>query len=93
MNKNEMIAALPDRIRGLGTLAYNLWWSWSSSARELFSSLDLRAWRESGHNPIRMLATLSPGLIADAVQDHDFLDRYDAVMDQFEAETGTPGGW
>ncbi|MCJ7549966.1 MAG: alpha-glucan family phosphorylase, partial [Anaerolineae bacterium] len=47
----------------------------------------------SGHNPIRMLATLSPGLIADAVQDHDFLDRYDAVMDQFEAETGTPGGW
>jgi starch phosphorylase len=93
VNETKAIFALPDRISGLGTLAYNLWWSWSAPARELFRSLDLQAWRESGHNPIRMLAMLPPGLVADAAQDREFLARYDAVMDQFEVETSTRGGW
>ena len=92
MNETKAIFALPDRVRGLEDLAYNLWWSWNAPARELFRSLDLQAWRASGHNPIRMLAMLPPGLVADAVQDREFLIRYDAVMDQFEAETGTQVG-
>ena len=58
MNGPKAVFALPDRIRGLEDLAYNLWWSWSAPARELFRSLDLQAWRESGHNPIRVLAML-----------------------------------
>jgi len=84
---------LPQRIDGLGRLAYNLWWSWHPSARELFRALDLQAWRESGHNPVRMLALLSPNVMENAVQDPDFMAHYDAVMDQFEAETASPAGW
>ena len=47
---------LPARIRGLARLSYNLWWSWQREARELFPALDQQAWRESDHNPLRMLA-------------------------------------
>jgi hypothetical protein len=31
---------LPDRIKDLGELASDLWWSWNFRARELFRRLD-----------------------------------------------------
>jgi len=84
---------LPQRIGGLGRLAYNLWWSWHPPARDLFRALDLQAWRESGHNPVRMLSSISLNTVENAVQDQGFLAQYDAVMDQFEAETVSLAGW
>ncbi len=93
MNEPKAVFTLPDRVRGLGDLAYNLWWSWNAPARELFRSLDLQAWRESGHNPIRMLALLPPAQLASAAEDADFLVHYDAVTGQFAAEVATQAGW
>jgi starch phosphorylase len=40
-----------------------------------------------------MLSSLSSDVFENAVQDQDFLAHYDAVMDQFEAETTSPAGW
>jgi starch phosphorylase len=93
MNAVRSVFNLPERIRGLENLAYNLWWSWHPPARELFRSLDPQAWRESGHNPIRMLAILPPETFTSVADDREFLARYDAVMAQFEAETATQTGW
>jgi starch phosphorylase len=93
MSKVNQFPNLPQRIGGLGRLAYNLWWSWHPPARELFRALDLQAWRESGHNPVRMLSSLSSDVVENAVQDQGFLAQYDAVMDQFETETASLTGW
>ncbi|MCD6291503.1 MAG: alpha-glucan family phosphorylase, partial [Anaerolineae bacterium] len=93
MSQTQALFHLPERIRGLGELAYNLWWSWHPSARALFRSLGLQAWRESGHNPIRMLAQLPPEVLDTAAKDRDFLERYDSVMSQFEEGVHTRGGW
>jgi starch phosphorylase len=93
MSTTDRFPNLPERIRGLGGLAYNLWWSWHAPARELFRALDLQSWRESGHNPIRMLASLPQQVLEEATEDREFLDRYDAVMGQFEAETTSHAGW
>ena len=46
---------LPQRLAGLGALANNLWWSWNPAARMLFKTLDRQAWKESVHNPDKML--------------------------------------
>jgi starch phosphorylase len=93
VDKAEPFANLPERLGGLGKLAYNLWWSWHPAARNLFRVLDLQAWRESKHNPVQILALLSPRVLASAAQDKEFLARYDAVMAQFEAETISDSGW
>ena len=93
MSSNNQFPELPERISDLGRLAYNLWWSWHPPARELFRALDLQAWRESGHNPVRMLSSLPEGVIENAVGDQDFLAQYDALMEQFDAETAAPTGW
>jgi starch phosphorylase len=93
MDQGPLSPDLPESIRGLIDIAYNLWWSWHPAARELFRALDLQAWRESGHNPVRMLALLPQAVLEDAAQDDTFLTNYDAVMQQFEAETHSQGGW
>ncbi len=83
----------PERISGLRDLAYNLWWSWQPDARNLFRDLGLYAWRQSGHNPIRMLATLAADVLANAAADREYLKRYDAVMARFEKEIRSTAGW
>lgn len=85
------IPDLPVRIQGLAELAYNLWWSWHPEARELLRALDLQAYRESVHNPVRILGMVSAATFARAAQDEAFLRQYDRVMERFRAETdGSP---
>ena len=93
MNEIDLTNHLPERIRGLGGLAYNLWWSWTPSARELFRTIDLEAWRACGYNPVRFLAHLSPDILAQAAADTTFLAHYDVVMTRFAAEMGAEAGW
>lgn len=59
----------------------------------MFRALDLQAWRQSAHNPVRILAQLSPEILQDAARDPAFLERYDAVMDQFDADIVSRAGW
>ena len=92
MNDNHRFDHIPERIRGLGRLAFNLWWSWHPSARALFWALDLQSWHESGHNPLKMLAILPQEALTTAASDPDFLSRYDAVMEHFEHETESSTG-
>jgi starch phosphorylase len=93
MNQAIPSTQLPERIRGLKEMAYNLWWSWHSAARELFRALDLQAWRESGHNPVRMLGLLPQAVLESAAKDQTFVANYDAVLQQFEVETASRDGW
>ena len=83
---------LPERIRGLESLVYNLWWSWNRAAREMFRSLDLQAWLNSANNPLRMLAMVSQETLEEAAQNPEFLERYDAVMAYFEADVESHQG-
>ncbi|MFH1610145.1 MAG: DUF3417 domain-containing protein, partial [Candidatus Bipolaricaulota bacterium] len=92
MHSTGSIPNVPERIQGLGELAYNLWWSWNPAARELFRALDLQAYRESGHNPVRILNMVPREALAKAAQDREFLARYDRVMERFRAETRAEQG-
>ncbi len=93
MAPKTLFPHLPDRIGGLSDLAYNLWWSWQPDARNLFRDLGLYSWRESGHNPIRMLAISPAEVLEGAAGDKEYLQRYQEVMDRFEKEINSPTGW
>ncbi len=41
-------------------LAHNLWWTWNPDPQRLFAALDPAVWETSDHNPIAVLANLSP---------------------------------
>ncbi len=74
---------LPERLMGLEMLAENLWWSWNPGARMLFKTLDRQAWKESGHNPDKMLREFPRELLDRAAASADYLSRYDAVLAEF----------
>ena len=93
MNHPNPLPDLPDRIAGLGRLAYNLWWSWHRPAWHLFRILEPHAWRDSDHNPLRMLSMLPDEVLEDAAQSESFLAHYDAVMELFEASGTSDEGW
>ncbi len=76
---------LPERLAGLEELAENLWWSWNPGARMLFKTLDRQGWKESGHNPDKMLRELPPEILEKAAADIDYLRQYDAVLDVFSS--------
>ena len=84
---------LPEQLAGLPELAYNLWWSWNPQARMLFKKLDRVAWKESGHNPVRMLKELPQGVLEHAARDAEYLHHYNAVIARYRREIASRSGW
>ncbi|MBI4685586.1 MAG: alpha-glucan family phosphorylase [Nitrospirae bacterium] len=92
-NIKEKFPNIPERISGLGELSYNLWWSWHPSARMVFKLLDRIAWKESGHNPVKMLKELPKEVFDTVANDSEYLHRYDVVIATFYREMQTRGCW
>jgi starch phosphorylase len=81
--KQRVIPNLPERLSGLGELAANLWWSWHPEARMLFKMLDRQVWKESSHNPVRLLKELPEKVLQAATSDPEYLRLYNGVLAQF----------
>ncbi|MGB5985844.1 MAG: alpha-glucan family phosphorylase, partial [Desulfobacterales bacterium] len=83
-NYLDLFPNLPERLAGLADLAENLWWSWHPRARMLFKMIDRQAWKESGHNPDKMLREIPAEVLAAAAANPDYLRHYDVVMGLFK---------
>ncbi len=77
---------LPPRLIGLGEIAENLWWSWHPAARMLFKTLNRQGWKDSGHNPDKMLKEIPKEVLESAADNPDYLRHYDAVLSKFQKE-------
>ena len=60
---------LSDRVSRLNELAYDLWWSWTTDARNVFRRLDYPLWRMTAHNPVRMLKVIAPETLERAINE------------------------
>ena len=74
---------LPDSLKDLEILSRNLWWCWNEPAKNLFKSIDEKAWAESGENPIAMLDRVNLKRYKQLESDEAFLAELKAVMDEF----------
>src|SRR5688572_19628672 len=84
---------IPERITRLPELASDLWWTWNPQAREVFRLLDYPLWRQTAHNPVRMLRNVSPELLEKAARDERFLGVYDGAMAALDAARGARDTW
>jgi glycogen phosphorylase len=72
---------LPPQLEGLRRLAYNLWWTWHPTAKELFSRVDHAAWQRY-RNPI---AVISGAIVwDDLLGSPDFMAEYQNVLGAFD---------
>ena len=63
-----------------------MWWTWHSTSRAMFRSLDYPLWSLSGHNPARMLADVDPQRLQHAAADPAFLQLYDAAVAEMDRD-------
>ena len=75
------IPHLPDNLKPLLDIAYNLWWSWNSDAIELFRRMDRDEWERVYHNPIKLLAHISQDKLQAFSKDDSFLTHLERVKD------------
>jgi glycogen phosphorylase len=60
----------------------NLRWSWHAPTRALLAEIDQAAWDASGHDPVAMLALVSPQRLSALADDEDFVRRLVAAVDE-----------
>ena len=84
--------AIPPAFEGLGELAYNLWWSWSPRASQLFARIDSGAWARH-RNPIPVLRNVDTTRWVELADDEDFSVDVSRVLDEFNRylENGADG--
>lgn len=89
---HEMIihANLPENLKKLQEIAYNLWWVWNSDAKNLFRDIDIEAWHRAQSNPVQLLNTISFERMTELSNDKTFMKKLDDVYAAFRAYMDEP---
>lgn len=69
----NVIPYLPKNLEPLREIAYNIYWSWNSDARELFRRLDRELWEDTNHNPVMMLGNIGQNRLEEISHDEGFV--------------------
>jgi starch phosphorylase len=93
MNRYTNVPPLPGRLSRLDELALDLWWSWHHEGRTVFRHLDYALWRETAHNPVRMLALLPHEKLETAAADPALLALYDDAIEALDAARRAHNTW
>lgn len=75
---------LPKEVDGLYDLAYNLWWTWTPEARQLFSSIDSDAWARY-RNPVELLLNFDRARWEGLIENSTFMDGYVRVQRAYQS--------
>ena len=79
---------LPQELAPLNELAYNLWFTWSPEAVELFQRMDARLWAQVHHNPVALLNRMDQERLDTLARDAGFLALMERVLAQLHAYLG-----
>ncbi len=80
---------LPENLKILDEIAYNLWWVWNYEATELFASIDKNLWDQTEGNPVLLLQKLSYDRLTEISADKDLMKRINDVYTKFRAYVDT----
>ena len=87
---------IPERLKPLEEMAYNLWVSWNFDAIMLFMRLDYDLWISSRQNPARVLGAVSQERLEEMVRDDSFLAALEpstsSSASTWPGRAGTRGG-
>jgi starch phosphorylase len=79
----QVVPALPEKIRGLREMAYNLLWTWDEEIRAIFPRIDRELWESSYQNPVRLLGHVAQQRMDELSRDDSFLAFYARTWDRF----------
>ena len=83
-------AKLPENLKKLQEIAYNLWWVWNSDAKNIFRAIDNEVWHQAQSNPIMLLNMISYDKMVELSKDKKFMAQLDATYNEFRQYMDTP---
>ena len=92
---------IPERLKALQKLAYNMWWCWNPEATALYRRIDGAAFEGLDQSPVKLLGAVSQTRLDELLLDDGFLAHMDRVEEAFDnymsaatwyQETFAPGG-
>ncbi len=83
IHKFTVLPKLPENLKPLLEIAYNLWWSWNPDAVDLFRLMDNELWDKVKHNPVKMLGTLGIEKLNQLSNDEAFISHMIDVYNSF----------
>jgi glycogen phosphorylase len=86
----KAVAAAAEDLRAL---AYNLWWSWNPSARQIFRDLSPHVWESSNHNPVEVLQWLNVHELRLRLSDPEFYASVRKACGDFKAYMSEKRTW
>ena len=92
-NKITVTPQLPERIKGLSTIANNLWWSWNSEFLRLFKERDIDLWERVEKNPVKFLRLVSQDKLNEILQNSEFLKKYDELLENHANYMSSKNTW
>ncbi|MDR2843247.1 MAG: alpha-glucan family phosphorylase [Candidatus Symbiothrix sp.] len=81
---------LPQELKVLDEIAYNLWWVWNYDAKELFASIDRELWSKNENNPVQLLQSLSYARLDEITKDEKLMANVNSVYANFQAYMNEP---
>ena len=85
-----VLPALPDSLKALDAIARNLFWSWNPQSIELFKRIDPNLWAASGHNPAKLLGTVSQSRLEALSKNESFLNELRRVAETLKSYLQAP---
>lgn len=76
---------LPDNLKRLEDIAYNIWWYWNNDVKNLFREIDREAWKEAESNPVLFFNKVSYQRLVEISNNEKFIAKLDAVYNEFSA--------
>ncbi len=70
-----VLPSLPDSLKALELIARNMFWSWNPEFIELFRRIDSDLWRACGHNPVKLLGTVSQDRLEALAENRGFVSE------------------
>lgn len=79
-----ILPALPEPLKGLEAIAKNMFWSWNPEFVELFKRIDSNLWAASGHNPVKLLGSMSQPKLDALAENQGFLCELQRVEEKLK---------
>jgi len=80
-----VLPTLPDILKDLDIIARNMFWSWNPEFLELFKRIDCELWSASGHNPVKMLGSVSQAKLDELASNQGFLGQLQRANEKLKS--------
>jgi len=88
--ESNVHSKMPEKLKNLEEIAYNLWWVWNYEATEIFSGIDKDLWNKTEGNPVLFLQQLSQNRLQAIAEDETLMNAIRQVYAKFKAYMEEP---